>query len=134
MHGSANPGRPHERVLMLAPTARDAAMARSVLADAGFAPAVFEAPEGVAGGARGGGGGARPRGRRGGRGGGRRRAGGGRGGPPDGGVLRLGGRRSPARGPLPAARVVDPAAPRPGVGEGPPLAGGDRPEVAPQRR
>src|SRR4028119_1987897 len=48
MHGSANPGRPHERVLMLAPTARDAAMARSVLADAGFAPAVFEACEELA--------------------------------------------------------------------------------------
>ena len=43
MPGRADPGRPHERVLMLAPTARDAAMARSVLADAGFAPAVFEA-------------------------------------------------------------------------------------------
>jgi signal transduction histidine kinase len=33
---------------MLAPTARDAAMARSVLADAGFAPAVFEAFEELA--------------------------------------------------------------------------------------
>ena len=37
-----------DRVLMLAPTARDGAMARSILADSGIASAVFESFEGLA--------------------------------------------------------------------------------------